>query len=50
MEKEVEAQKQAELNNPMTEMKRLLEKIDRKLGNTEEGYLSKLNKPNTRIL
>ena len=50
MEKEVEAQKQAELNNPMTEMKRLLEKIDRKLGNTEEGYLSKLNKPSTRIV
>ena len=50
IEKEVEAQKQAELNNPMTEMKRLLEKIDRKLGNTEEGYLSKLNKPSTRIV
>tara|TARA_A100000164_G_scaffold244738_1_gene217627 strand:+ start:1487 stop:3991 length:2505 start_codon:yes stop_codon:yes gene_type:complete len=50
VEKEVEAQKQAELNNPMSDLKRILEKIDRKLGNTEEGYLSKLNRPSTRIV
>jgi len=50
IEKEVEAQKQAELNNPISDLKRILEKIDRKLGNTEEGYLSKLNRPSTRIV